>query len=75
MCVLMNSFFTENSSTLSWLTPSFYDWGVTFSFKKPGAYAQTIKSEDKSVVRLENKGSGAIAPNNKHCFSCSILHA
>jgi hypothetical protein len=33
-----------------------------FRFKKPGAYAQTLKSKDISTVRFENKGSGAIAP-------------
>jgi hypothetical protein len=33
-----------------------------FWFEKPGAYAQTLKSKDISAVRLENRGSGAIAP-------------
>jgi hypothetical protein len=33
-----------------------------FRFEKPGAYAQTLKSKDISAVRLENRGSGAIAP-------------
>jgi hypothetical protein len=31
-----------------------------FWFKKPGAYAQTLKSN--STVRLQNKGSSVIAP-------------
>jgi hypothetical protein len=34
-----------------------------FRFEKPGAYAQTLKSKDISAVRLENRGSGAIAPS------------
>jgi hypothetical protein len=33
-----------------------------FRFEKPGAYAQTLKSKDISAVRLENRGSSAIAP-------------
>jgi hypothetical protein len=32
-----------------------------FQFEKPGAYAQTIKSEDISAFRLQNRGSNAIA--------------
>jgi hypothetical protein len=34
----------------------------SFWFEKPGAHAQTLKSEDNSAVRIENRGSGAIAP-------------
>jgi hypothetical protein len=34
-----------------------------FRFEKPGAYTQTLKSEGNSAVRLENRGSGAIAPS------------
>jgi hypothetical protein len=43
-----------------------------FQFEKPRAYAQTLKSKDISAVRLENRGSGAIAP---FCFvgCCSSL--
>jgi hypothetical protein len=49
-----------------------------FRFEKPGAYAQTLKSKNISAVRLENRGSGAIAPNKntrveRHTLSLAAI--
>jgi hypothetical protein len=35
---------------------------IMFHFQKIGAYAQTLKSEGKFVIRLKNRGTSAIAP-------------
>jgi hypothetical protein len=43
------------------------------SFSKNRGIVQSLKSESKFVVRLQNRGSNAIAPKKKHerqrCFS------
>jgi hypothetical protein len=48
--------------------PFIYKWSRgrrRFHFLKTGAYVQTLKSEDKSAVKLQNRGSSTIAPTRK----------
>jgi hypothetical protein len=46
-----------------------------FQFEKSGAYTQTLKSEDNSAVRHQNRGSGTIASNllAKYDMRCASL--